>query len=329
MNRRVALCTVLGLVLVAAGVAYGTDEQLVWVWTNPTIGAALLLALVALVLGASKVRGTLDDTADAPAVSWTNADGFAAPAPERSDQSPALSSGSLASVLEEAAERAGDGGDVEDGIEVVRPSLRTALVEALAADGTPRAEVENALESGEWTEDRVAASVLDSSVQPPDRPFRERLRAWLFPERVVRERSRRAVNAVATAANEALPTVPGQSAPRTRPVLQPRLEELNRGADGQLQRAVDPMATARGPQPRRPELGADGAVETDSDGGREGTTTDGTDGIETPAGTDRRERMDFSTTSTRGEGRAEPADRTLEESTESESFRWETGGERR
>jgi len=92
--------------------------------------------------------------------------------------------------------------------------------------------------------------VLSPQIDRPRRTFTGRLYAWLFPERVVRQRVRRAVQAVAEAADDALPPVPGQRAPRSVPVRQPTLEELRRGVDDRLQSAVDPSSIAREPDER-------------------------------------------------------------------------------
>ncbi|ELZ20756.1 hypothetical protein C477_06146 [Haloterrigena salina JCM 13891] len=268
MTRREWLLVVLGIGFVAAGLLFGLEAQPAWAWTWTASVAfgVVVLALVALAVGGAKIRGALDASADAPPVSWAPGDSFAAPSPERSDRTPELSSDELASVIERAGERARHRETVEDGLEVVRPPLRETLGEALVAGGQSREAVKATLADGSWTDDRLAASVLEPSIDPPDRPLRERIRAWLFPERVARDRSRRAMSAVAEAADEALPSVPGQSAPRTKPVLQPRLEELRRGADGRLQRAVDPAATVRGPRPPRPRLASEDADSGDESG---------------------------------------------------------------
>lgn len=266
MTRREWLLVALGLAFVAAGLLFGREAQPAWAWTAGVAFGVFALALVAVAVGGAKIRGALDTTADAPPVSWAPGDSFAAPTPERSDRTPELSSDEFASVIERAGVRARNRGTVANGLEVIRPPLREALGEALVAGGQSREEVKAALADGSWTDDRLAASVLEPSIDPPDRPLRERVRAWLFPERVARERSRQAMGSVAEAADEALPSVPGQSAPRTRPVLQPRLEELRRGADGQLQRAVDPAATVRGPRPPRPRLSSEDAGSSDENG---------------------------------------------------------------
>ncbi|NUB89853.1 hypothetical protein HT576_02220 [Haloterrigena sp. SYSU A121-1] len=277
MTRREWLLVVLGIAFVAAGLLFGLEAQPVWAWTASVAFGVFVLALVAIAVGGAKIRGALDTTADVPPVSWAPGDSFAAPTPERSDRTPELSSDELASVIERAGERARHRETVEDGLEVVRPPLREALGEALVAGGQSREAAKATLADGSWTDDRLAASVLEPSIDPPDRPLRERFRAWLFPERVARERSRRAMSAVAGAADEVLPSVPGQSAPRTKPVLQPRLEELRRGADGRLQRAVDPAATVRGPRPPRPRFASEDA-DSSNESGADPPEADGPDG---------------------------------------------------
>ena len=264
MTRRSLLLAALGVVFVAAGLVVGREGQLIWAWSTEVAVGVVVLALVAAVVAGVKIRGSLDSSADAPPPSWTDGDSFATPAPERSDRDPSLSSEAFASVIERAGARARSRNTVADGLQVLRSPLRETLVDALVAGGHSREAAQAAIEDGSWTDDRLAASVLEPSIDLPDRSLRERIQAWLFPERVARERSRQVVNAVAEAADEALPTVPGQSAPRTKPVLRPRLEELRRGADGDLQRAVDPMATARGPRPPRPTPESD-TTDTDTD----------------------------------------------------------------
>ncbi|MFC4542531.1 hypothetical protein ACFO5R_11440 [Halosolutus amylolyticus] len=267
MSRlRAVLVAIVGVAFVAVGITIGLATRPTG--SNGATGGVILLALVALVVGLWKIRGTPDASGAGPAVPWADDDRFATPAPERTDREPPLSSDGLARVVERAGRTAREAETVDDGLAVVRPVLRETLCDALVQGGRTRADVRAAIDGGNWTDDRVAASVLSSDVEPPPRPFRDRLRAWLFPERVVRRRTRRAMGAVAEAADEALPSVPGQTAPRSVPVLQPRLEELRRGAGGELQRAVDPDAIARGPGPSRRHRG-DGT--TGSPGRGDGT----------------------------------------------------------
>lgn len=267
----------LGTVLVATGVflaATGSDAPTLS--TGQAAGLALVV-LAALGVALWKVRGALDDPDDdRAAVPWAPGEPFASPSPEVAESDHPLSSVALTRAVESAAERARSAGDVEAGLELLRPSLRRALVDALVAGGRDEAAVEAALADGSWTDDPVAASVLDASVDPRASSRRRRLEAWLFPERVVRRRVRRAVNALGAAADEALPTVPGQTAPRSVPVVRPTLAELRRGADGRLQRAADPSVVARGPRPPAPAFETDAHVDDgDGDGAGDGADGDG------------------------------------------------------
>lgn len=244
----------LGATLVAAAVYLAATGA----W-GPTLStgqaAALALVVLAALTGSLwKVRGALDDPDDAAPVPWAPGEPFASPSPEVAESDHPLSSVALTRVVESAGERARTVGDVEAGLEALRPPLRRGLVDALVAGGHDEDAVEAALATGSWTDDPVAASVLDASVDPPERSLRRRFEAWLFPERVVRRRARRAVNALGAAADEALPTVPGQTAPREVPVVRPTLAELQRGVDGRLQPVVDPSVIARGPRPPSPSL---------------------------------------------------------------------------
>lgn len=242
--RTIAVALV-GVAFVATGIAIAVATQPTR--SEGTTGGMILLALLAVVVGLWKIRGTLDSSANGPPAPWAE-EGFATPAPERTDRKPPLSSDGLTRVVDAAGRTARESETVDEGLAVVRPVLRTALRDALVQGGESRSAAEAAIDDGRWTDDQVAASVLSAGVEPPTRSIRERLRAWLFPERVIRRRTGRAMRAVAEAANEALPAVPGQAAPRSVPVLQPRLEELRRGASGELQRAANPAAIARGPR---------------------------------------------------------------------------------
>lgn len=250
MKRRL-LVAVAGFVLVVCGVALAVLAR----WPSSSVVETGLLgavALLALLLAALKVRTPPDSAADSGRSSVA---AFASPPPEDVTSEYQLSSVALARILDGASETARREGTVEDGIDVVRPALRDTLVGALTQGGNSAEAVEDLLESGEWTDDRLAASVLSEHVEPPEQSIRARLEAWLFPERVLRRRARRATEAVAVAAEAALPTVPGQTAPRTVPTVTTSLSELQRGVDGRLQRASDSMAIARDPSP--PEGSAD------------------------------------------------------------------------
>ena len=233
------------------GLAFGTGPSaspLAWL-------TGLLLALPALVGALWKVRGRLDADAEQP-LAWAS-ETFGTPAPERTPDEYPLSSDWLAGRIEEAGRAARSGGTVDDGLAVVRPPLREVLGETLVAGGTDPEEVGHLLVTGEWTDDQLAASVLDEQAPPPRPPINRRLLAWLFPERTVRERTRRAVHAIAELTADSLPTVPGQTAPRTVPVRKPRLEELRRDATGEIRGAVDPDAISHGPDSPDPAKALD------------------------------------------------------------------------
>lgn len=239
-RRRTAVAVAaVGLALVVWGsylaLLAPTDRSL----SAPTAVALGLVAIAGLAGALWKVRGRLDSAGDETAVAWAPNEEFARPAPERTSESQQLSSVSFATVVSEAGAAARNEGTVADGIAEVRPPLRAALLDALSAGDRTRADARAMLADGTWTDDDVAAAVLDGSISPPARTVRERIEAWLYPERVVRRSTRRAMGAVAAAAEDALPTVPGERAPRTVPVTRPTLEDLRRGADGRLQRAVD------------------------------------------------------------------------------------------
>jgi hypothetical protein len=262
--NRDAVVGAIGVALMVIGVALAAA-------VSPTselsTGAEIVLGFVvvgALVGAVLKVRGAVDTTTDgSPAVPWAAGTPFASPSPEDARTDHDLSGAAVASTVEAAADRAGELG-IEEGVEVVRPQLRETLLAALVAGGRERSAVEADLEDGTWTDDDLAASVLSPAVDPPTRSLRQRAWAWLYPERAVRRRVRRATDAVAAAADEALPSVPGEAATRTVPVLRPTLSDLQRGVDGRLTAAADPMAVARGPLPPEPSLQPDDGTEDES-----------------------------------------------------------------
>lgn len=210
-------------------------------------GFVALVVLVGAVGALLKLRCSDARTAAAPP--WSDEGALVADAPERTASDHPLSGEGLADAIEAAGSAARESGRVEDGLAEVRPALREALVDALVVGGWDGAAVERALADGTWTDDRAAAAVLDGGVVPPDRPLRRRVEAWLFPERAVVRRTGRAVQAVAEAADDALPAVVGQDAPRSVPVLPPTLDEQQRTADGSLRPARDPGAVDSGPAP--------------------------------------------------------------------------------
>ncbi|MFB6161983.1 MAG: hypothetical protein ABEJ86_00875 [Halococcoides sp.] len=156
--------------------------------------------------------------------------------PERSRQSAPVSGRDLLEPLESAAASIGAAEDIPAATETVRPVLRDAVIEVYAASGDDRSTAERALSSGEWTDDRAAAAVLDPSIDPPTRSLPVRIERWLFPERVFRRRVHRAVDAIARTADRRLPVVAGQFAPRPVPITDPPLSELRRTVEGDLAR---------------------------------------------------------------------------------------------
>lgn len=223
------------VVLAVAGVGTGDASPLV-------VAVTVVLAVIAFVGVLVKVAGG-SGVGRAP---WDDDGALVADAPERSPAERDLSGEELAEVVEAAGETSRDDGTVAAGVEVVRPVLREALLSALVQGGDDRSAAERSLARGDWTDDATAAAVLDEAVDHPGRSLRRRFEAWLFPERVVRSEGRLAMRAVASTADDVLPTVPGQRAPRTVPVVRPTLEDLRRGADGHLQRAADPLDARSG-----------------------------------------------------------------------------------
>ncbi|RXK51951.1 DUF7269 family protein [Halorientalis pallida] len=161
------------------------------------------------------------------------------PAPERTPADTALSGRALADTTIEAGERARAARSVAVGVDTVRPTLSRALEDALVAGGADRSAARESIRAGTWTDDPVARAVCSSTVSMPERSVRARLAGWLYPERELRRRVRRAVAAIDAAAGEALPTVPGQDAPKRVRIVRPRLETLQRDVDGSLQPAAD------------------------------------------------------------------------------------------
>lgn len=173
------------------------------------------------------------DTADA--VPWSDAGPIVDEDPESTPTDEPLSGGGLVTALAQASEIARHDRDLEAGVDVVRPRLREAYADAAVRGGVDRAVVEERIETGAWTDDGVAAATLAAEIDPPRRSWRRRLGDWLFPARAVQRRTRRAVAAIAAAADEVLPPVVGSNAPRTVPVHAPDLGAIPRGPDGRLQ----------------------------------------------------------------------------------------------
>jgi len=223
-----------GLLALVAGLAVGITVGPRLTPSGPT-ALGVLAGVAAAGVALWKLRsGGPDSAVPAP---WTDEGAVVADTPEEASRETRVSGRAFAEVLDRAGERARAADSVEEGVATAREPLRRTLEAALVEGGRDRDEVETALAEGDWTDDPEAAAVLDAAVDPPDRSFRRRLRAWLFPERAVRRRTTRAVAAVTTATDEALPSLLGEDAPRTVPVLEPTLSELRRAADGTLHRS--------------------------------------------------------------------------------------------
>ncbi|WP_135363077.1 DUF7269 family protein [Halosimplex halophilum] len=275
MNRWLA-ALVAALGTVAIGAALLLAVALTPVTASEAGGGALAVALVGLALAAVKLyRSAADAEAVAPAP-WTEEGELVAGTPEETADPADVTGAELAELVGEARERARDAETVEEGFAVVRRPLREALTRVLAAGGADPDQIEGALATGAWTDDRVAAAVVDERVDPPRLSLRGRLRAWLFPERVVRRGTARAVAAIDEAAERELPPVVGADAPRTAPTLAPAIGSLQRAADGTLQRA-----DAAAGRPQREGGGATDRAEDaggDESGAGSGGAPDDADG---------------------------------------------------
>lgn len=169
--------------------------------------------------------------------------------PEVTSTDAPLAGRELAETIDRAGREARAGWTTEDGLEVVRPTLRGTLRAALVLGGMSRKAAESAIDDGAWTDDREAAAVLSEAVDPPPRTLRQRLAMWLYPERAVRGLVANAARAVAEAADDALPAVAGQRAVRTVPVVRPGVDDLRGHVDGSLRPAANPEAVDHGPRP--------------------------------------------------------------------------------
>lgn len=165
-------------------------------------------------------------------------DPVVAATPEYAATDDVLSGQGLSWVLDEGGAVAREDRTVAAGEEWVRPTLRGVLLDVLVHEHRDRTAAEAVVDEGSWTDDRVAASVVSGTVTGPPLSLRERIYAWLFPERVLRERVRVTVDEIARVADETLPAVPGERAPRTIPVVTPSVDDLQRTADGDLDLAV-------------------------------------------------------------------------------------------
>jgi len=84
----------------------------------------------------------------------------------------------------------------------VRQRVRETAIRAYARTrNVGEAEAANAVASGAWTSDRIAAAFVGDD-RAPRLPLRERLRGWLHPDRAFERRATRAADAVHALATE-------------------------------------------------------------------------------------------------------------------------------
>lgn len=247
--------------------------------TDPGWGA-MLVAVCGLIVAAWLVltsRSAIGRDRSAP---WTASDPLVYGQPEATDGRARLTGGELGRHVRAAGDIAREQRDVTDGIAHVRPLLREAYREIAAMDQSVT-DPDRALAAGTWTEDRVAAETLSEQLTGPTRSRRQRLRDWLYPGRAVTRQVSRAVDALATYADNTVPTVVGQSAPRQVPVHEPSLAARTVGIDGEFPRAaIDRPDGEVSYGPDGTETG-EGAVDRDTsqrdghgDGRRAGTQAD-------------------------------------------------------
>jgi hypothetical protein len=194
-------------------------------------------------------------------------DPVVAATPEYAATDDVLSGQGLSWVLDEGGAVAREDRTVAAGEEWVRPTLRGVLLDVLVHEHRDRTAAEAVVDEGDWTDDRVAASVVSGTVTGPPLSFRERIYAWLFPERVLRERVRVTVAEIARVADETLPAVPGERAPRTIPVVTPSVDDLQRTADGDLDLAVGVTADSSDGEESRRDRAPAGEPDRGSQGG--------------------------------------------------------------
>lgn len=239
MNWRGGLTVGLGLAFVLGGLRYAIRAAA----GEPVTGDSPVLGVLVGLLTVLGVAWALWQLRSAAGDDETTASAapLVEPSPERTPADVALSGLDLAERLDRAGERAREDGSVESGLAVVRPALRATLEGVLVQGGVTAEAATEMVDRGTWTDDPVAAAVVSADAPSPTRSRRERFRAWLRPERTLRRRVRRAVAELDGVASARLPSVPGQGAPRRVRVVQPRLETLERAADGSLQPAGTPV----------------------------------------------------------------------------------------
>ncbi|RDI69598.1 DUF7269 family protein [Halopelagius longus] len=198
MNRLRAFAGFLGVVAVAVAVALvvgvvpdgpvATAESAV---ASVDTGAYLFgLAAVAVLSGAwfSRRRPAPRPRTDAEARFESLRD---APPEAATGSSAPRPGGRFDGLLAEATD-----GRSEGSMRAVRDRLRALAAETYAdVRNAPADEARRAVESGEWTDDRLAAATVADG-DDASYPFGSRLRLWLDPARERRRRAERTLDAV-------------------------------------------------------------------------------------------------------------------------------------
>ncbi|NHN48299.1 hypothetical protein G9464_11920 [Halostella sp. JP-L12] len=113
--------------------------------------------------------------------------------PEAATAETTVAGGEFDAAVERVGERDLAAGAVERGEPATR--LRETARTVLSRTRPDDADVEGMIAAGAWTDDRVAAAFLGDE-RAPGWTFRERLRAWLAPERETERRAARTVAAL-------------------------------------------------------------------------------------------------------------------------------------
>lgn len=169
-----------------------------WAVRSLTAVDATTLGLVAgvlatLYLGWSARSQPASETVSAASRSETRFEMAATAPPETvTAQRQRLAAGWVDDDVEEAIEHGGDA------LAETRSQLRSTATHAYAtaADVTPEA-ARAAVDGGEWTADRMAATFL-AGPEGPSASLGARLRLWLFPARERRRRIERSITAIET-----------------------------------------------------------------------------------------------------------------------------------
>lgn len=221
----------LAAVLVGVGVLVTTEPARLS--PDEPLGLATVAGAAGLAVAAWVLWRVGRDRSSAPPP-WTPAGRLADTSPEAAPATPRLAGDALARRTAEAVAEARAARRPEAGIETIRPTLREPLAEILEHGGTDDRAVETTIERGGWTDDQIAAAVISRRVPPPDQPLRERVRTWLHPGVVARERIHRAIDAIEERTAADLAPVPGTDVPRATPTTRRPITDRRRAIDGSL-----------------------------------------------------------------------------------------------